>query len=93
MPHQTATLAAAGLGLLLLVFFFAMPWIVRGERRRRRQRIQSGMVGVFDEVFHPEAKNARVVWEAQTELPAPAPTPGDKPDLGSGRIVIRLPER
>jgi hypothetical protein len=79
-------------GVLFLVAFFAMPWIVQGERRRQRKKAQSGTVGVFDEVFHPEAKNARVMWEAQTELPAPAPTPGDKPNLDSGHITIRLPQ-
>jgi hypothetical protein len=74
----------------IFVWFLAMPWLVRGERRRQRRKAQSGTIGVFDELFHPEGHQARIMWEAQTELPAPAPTPGDKPDLDSGRIVIQL---
>ncbi|GAA4189780.1 hypothetical protein GCM10022288_18130 [Gryllotalpicola kribbensis] len=93
LQHEVITIMVIAFGVLFLVAFFAMPWIVQGERRRQRKKAQSGTVGVFDEVFHPEAKNARVMWEAQTELPAPAPTPGDKPDLDGGHITIRLPQQ
>lgn len=73
-----------------VVWFLFMPYFVRAEKRRQRKKAQSGTIGVFDEVFHPESHQARLIWEAQTELPAPAPTPGDKPDLESGRIVINI---
>ncbi len=39
----------------------------------------SGGFGVFDEVFHPQAYQAAVVWEAQSVMPAPAPLAGDRP--------------
>lgn len=51
-----------------------------------------GGFGVFDEVFHPDAKNAREIQEAEAILPAPTPLPGDPPfDLESGKVTIVLP--
>ena len=63
------------------------------EDRFRWRRQGGGFMGAaFDEVFHPDAKEARLIWEAQTELPAPAPSPGDPPfDPESGRITLMLP--
>ncbi len=52
------------------------------------------MGAAFDDVFHPDAKEARMIWEAQTELTAPAPAPGDLPfDPEPGRITSMLPSR
>jgi len=66
----------------------------RSERGATLRRQGGGFLGAgFDEVFHPDAKAARQVWEAETELPAPAPSPGDPPaDLDHGRITLMLPE-
>jgi hypothetical protein len=41
-------------------------------------------------VWRPSAEDAHAQWEAQVEMPAPAPSPGDK-GLDEGRIVIELP--
>ena len=64
-----------------------------GDDRFKWRRHGGGFMGAaFDEVFHPDAKAAREVWEAETELPAEAPAPGDPPfDPESGRITIMLP--
>jgi len=63
------------------------------ESRFNWRRQGGGFIGAsFDEVFHPDAKEARQIWEIQTELPAPAPDPGDPPfDPEAGRITIMLP--
>lgn len=84
-----------GVAVLYTAFFFAYPrwrkWEIARERRRHPNRAVAGLVGSVDEVFHPEAHQARLVWEAQQEVPAPAPdSDGSRPDLASGRIVIRL---
>ena len=42
----------------------------------------------LDAVWRPSAEEARAGWEAQVELPAPAPSPGDKGRMQDGRIVI-----
>lgn len=50
-----------------------------------------GLLG-FDELFQPSAASARVAWEAEQQLPAPAPTPDRGPGVieGGRRIVIDL---
>ncbi len=48
---------------------------------RRRGTARRGMgtaMGVFDEVFHPGARQARELMEAPHEQVLPAPTPGDR---------------
>ncbi len=47
------------------------------------------MGSALDAVWRPSAEDARTEWEAQVEMPAPAPSPGDKA-LDEGRIVIEL---
>lgn len=37
----------------------------------------SGALGAIDEVFHPSAEQAMEVREAEQEVPAPAPLPGE----------------
>lgn len=59
------------------------------KRRRKDGSVLSGMVGTFDEVFHPEAARATEIREVQRELPAENSTPGDplEPD---GTIIISV---
>lgn len=63
------------------------------DRRRRRKdgSVLSGMVGTFEEAFHPEAARATEIREVQRELPAENSTPSDPLELG-GTIVISLPQ-
>jgi hypothetical protein len=48
--------------------------------------------GLLDEVFHPQAHEARLIQEVERELPAPAPAPGEGPlEEGAQRIRISVP--
>ena len=51
----------------------------------------SGIAGGMDAIWRPSAEEAHAQWEAQLELPAPAPIPGDKGDLDDGPVVIEVP--
>lgn len=66
------------------------PLIHRDTRRRWEKGISGGGMGsALDAVWRPSAEGARAEWESQVEMPAPAPSPGDKA-LDEGRIVIEL---
>jgi len=88
--------AIAGVVLLLLIFPFVYPrwrrWEIARERKRNpRRRSRGGLIAPFDEVFHPTAYSANLIWEAEQSMPAPAPNAdGVRPDLASGRITIHL---
>jgi len=88
------TLVAVGFGALLVVVFVMMPRIASADRQHRRRRMQSAVVGPFDELFHPLAHQAHIAWEVETSMPARAPIPGDKAEsesaLADGIIVIRV---
>ncbi len=76
---------AATAGVLALT-----PLIRRDTRRRWAKGIGGGGLGsAFDAVWRPSAEDAHADWEAQVEMPAPAPSPGDEA-LEDGRIVIEL---
>ena len=72
---------------------FFWPRLIRWDSARRRARdpryVQPGGMGVFDEVFHPDAFVAAQIQEAEHVMPAPAPLPGD-PIHPGGRIRIDL---
>lgn len=66
--------------------------VTRGSERRGRGGATIGMFGAIDEVFAPNRHETLLEFERQTELPAPAPLPGDKgfdaaanPDSSRGR--------
>ncbi|PJJ65168.1 hypothetical protein [Compostimonas suwonensis] len=62
------------------------------DDRIKRRRLAGALIGAgFDEVFNPSAKFGRETWEAAQDLSVPVPSPGDEPDLESGRIVIVEP--
>ena len=57
-----------------------LVWVWLRDRKAKKSgthQAMSGMVGVFNEAFHPEAARAAEIREVQQELPAEAPTPGD----------------
>jgi len=92
-------LVLVGVIVFYAVFFFIYPswrrWEIERERVRHPERTPAaGVVGAIDEVFHPNAYQAKLIWEAQQELPVPAPdADGTRPDLDSGRVRIDLGTR
>jgi hypothetical protein len=82
---------------LTVAYLFAYPrwrrWeIERDHARRGRSVPVGGLVAPFDEIFHPTAYEANLLWDAQTELPAPAPnSDGNRPNLASGKITLVIP--
>lgn len=89
-------LIPVGLVVLFLAFLFAYPgwrrWEIARDRRRNPRTIPvGGLVAPLDEVFHPAAYEANLVWEAEKIIPAPAPdADGSRPDLATGRIRIDI---
>lgn len=80
-----AIIIAATAGVLALA-----PHIHRDTRRRWAKGTGGGGLGsALDAVWRPSAEDAHAQWEAQVEMPAPAPIPGDK-GLDGGRVIIEL---
>ncbi|MDM4762194.1 hypothetical protein QT381_04140 [Galbitalea sp. SE-J8] len=86
------------LGTLLVVALVAAavaaPIAVRRALARRRESdpayVPPGFGGgPFEELYHPSAYEAKVVQDAASVPPAPAPAPGDPP-IESGPIRIDL---
>jgi hypothetical protein len=90
MADLLAPAALLLLAVVLAASLAALPWGLGRHRERRRRIVPAGLVGGIDEVFHPEAHEALLVWEAQVEAPAPTPAPGEPP-FPSGRIILALP--
>lgn len=83
-------IAAAVVLAATAVMLALTPLIRRDTRRRWARGISGGGLGsALDAVWRPSAEDAHAQWEAQIEMPAPAPSPGDK-GLDEGRIVIDL---
>lgn len=79
-----AAVVAACVGILLA------PRLARENLRRQREGGGGAFGGVgagMDAVWRPSAEEAHARWEAQVELPAPAPSPGDR-GLDDGPFVI-----
>ena len=91
--------ALVGIAVVFIVFLLVYPRWAKWERERNRRNgtrrtVTSGMVGGIDEVFHPNAHQAQLIWEAQQELPVPAPdSDKNRPDLEAGTVVIDLGSR
>ena len=62
------------------------------QRSGDRSALSSGGLLGFDELFHPTAYDARIQWEAEQEIPAPAPTPDRGPGVieFGNRITIEI---
>lgn len=89
-------LVAALVVALAIVGVLLAPRLKRDNLRRQLEGGGGSFAGVgvgFDAVWRPSAEDARADWEAQVELPAPAPSPGDKGRMEDGRIVIEVDER
>ena len=70
------------------------PRFKRDQLRKQLDGTAGGsLAGVgsgFDSVWRPSAEEAHADWEAQVEMPAPAPSPGDKGRIENGRLVIHV---
>lgn len=92
-------LAIGGIAVLLAIFPFVYPrwrrWEIAREKERNPRKVSTGgLIAPFDEVFHPTAYSAHLLWEAEKSIPAATPdADGSRPDFASGRITISLPER
>jgi hypothetical protein len=92
-------LAVGAVLVLMLVYLFVYSrwrkWEIARERKRKpRKAAAGGLIAPFDEVFHPTAYTASLIWEAEQSIPAPAPNAdGGRLDLASGRITIDLNDR
>lgn len=87
-----AWLALGGAVLAAIVLVALAPRMRRWNLRRQLEGgggSLSGVAGGLDAVWRPSADEARADWEAQVEMPAPAPSPGDK-GLDDGPLVIEL---
>lgn len=77
MPEPVAAVAVVAVPLALLAAIAALAV------RARRRGTGSGVLSVFEEMWDPAARRTGVEVVAQQELAAPAPLPGDPPDLTS----------
>jgi hypothetical protein len=85
--------ATIAIVLSVPVVFAAVAYAVgRRQRRPGASAMSSGGLLGFDELFHPTAHDARIVWEAEQEIPVPAPTPDRGPGVieAGGRITIEI---
>ncbi len=85
--------ATIAIVLSVPVVFAAVAYAVgRRQRRSGASAMSSGGLLGFDELFHPAAHDARIVWEAEQEIPVPAPTPDRGPGVieAGGRITIEI---
>lgn len=76
-------------GVLLTAALIALPWVMPKWRQRHSASLQYGAIEVLDEIYRPNGHEMKREWEAQTELPAPAPDAGDK-TFPDGKVTIQL---
>jgi hypothetical protein len=77
--------------IALVIFVISYP----AQRRYKKlgKKPSGGAAGAFavmDELFHPSARESRIVAEEQAEARAPMPSADDKP-FDENRIVLILP--
>jgi len=90
----SAWIALGVIGILGLAGAAATPALLRDARRRQERGgggSLGGISGGMDAIWRPSAEEANAQWLAQLEVPAPAPTPGDRGDLDDGPLVIEVP--
>lgn len=79
--------------IALVIFVISYP----AQRRYKKlgKKPSGGAASAFavmDELFHPSARESRIVAEEQAEARAPMPSADDKP-FDENRIVITLPPK
>ena len=79
-------------GVIALVIV-AVSYPAQRRYKKSGKRPSGGAAGAFavlDELFHPSAREHRIVMEEQAEARAPMPSADDKP-FDENRITITLP--
>ena len=73
--------------VILLIAVVAVPLMIGIPTARRNKkhgkkgsRAMGAGLGVMAEIFHPNAKESRIIIEQKREEIAPMPSPEDKPD-------------
>lgn len=65
-----------------LGFLFGFPTWQRGHTRRKQaidpRYTPPRILGIVDELYHPDAHATQQIVESQREVPAEAPLPGDR---------------
>jgi len=89
MLETLVLIGALAVCALLLLWPLWFKAETRAKRRKNPGYNPPNVMGILDELYHPDAHQASQIQEVQRELPAPAPTPGDK-DLERGRVTIDL---
>lgn len=80
-------------GLVLLVIF-VVSFPAQRRYKKSGKRPSGGAAGAFavlDELFHPSARESRIVAEEQAEARAPIPSADDKP-FDENKITITVPK-
>ncbi|HLP23410.1 MAG TPA: hypothetical protein VK139_05150 [Microbacteriaceae bacterium] len=88
--QEWATLIWLGIVVLVLVTVAVTSGLGRSGSNRRHGGGGMAAFGVIDDLFHPSAKETRIIQEEQFIARAPMPSPHDKPFDGK-RIRIELP--
>lgn len=79
-------------GVIALIIV-AVSYPAQRRYKKSGKRPSGGAAGAFavmDEIFHPSARETRIVMEEQAEARAPMPSADDKP-FDENRILITLP--
>ena len=73
----------AGAVVLTLAFLFSYPSLQRKHTAKKRQTdpryTPPRVMGIIDELYHPDAHATRQIVEDERKAPAKAPLPGDRP--------------
>ncbi len=78
---------------LIALKIFVISYPAQRRYKKLGKKPSGGAAGAFavmDELFHPSARESRIVAEEQAEARAPMPSADDKP-FDDNRIVITLP--
>jgi hypothetical protein len=81
-------------GLVLLIIF-VVSYPAQRRYKKSGKRPSGGAAGAFavlDELFHPSARESRIVAEEQAEARAPMPSADDKP-FDDNKITITVPKK
>ncbi|MFE7697387.1 hypothetical protein ACFU0W_01370 [Microbacterium keratanolyticum] len=89
-----ATIAfIVAIGPVLLIWGVAQVFSQRPLETKYTGSGLGGLGGAFDAVWSPSAAEAGAERDRQHRRTAPAPSPGDPPDLAqNGRIIITPPD-